>query len=239
MTTPGYFTDFCAFFGSEKCHDVAERAERGTITKEKAFEWFLNTFGEDKVAEAHQYASNLLQHPAPAQTPPPLPSSPPPPPATYTPPTPPLVHSDMAVKVKQMQQDKATQKPADITAPFVQPTVPNPPSEISNLCRLCVAPPTMGIFETVAQWYTHDTKALDKIHDLEDKIEREEINIEDAWTELLTDVDGSIDGVNKILGDLNRVIEVALNQAAQKKPALRKRFEQELQEMHGEEEAEE
>lgn len=233
MTAPGYFNNFCAFFGSEKCHDVAERAERGTITKEKAFEWFLNTFGEDKVAEAHQYASNLLQHPAP-HTP-----TPTPPPAVFTPTTPPLVHNDMGAKVKQLQQDKATQKPSEVTLPFVTPSVPNPPSSISNLCRLCVAPPTMGIFETVAQWYTHDTKALDKIHELEDKIEREEINIEDAWTELLTDVDGSIDGVNKILGDLNRVIEVALNQAAQKKPALRKRFEQELQEMQGDDEEQE
>lgn len=231
MTTEGYFGNFCSFFGSEKCHEVAEKAERGTITKEKAFEWFLNTFGEADVAKAHEYASNLLQH-REVITPVVPPSAPAPTPATSPPQMPPPVtQTDMAAKVKILQVEKAEDKPDEVVSPYEKSGVPAAPSTITDLCRICVTPPTMGIFETVAQWYTNDKKALEKIRGLEDKIEREEINIEDAWTELLTDVDGSIDGVNKILGDLNRVIEVALEQAAIKKPALKKRFEQELTEL--------
>jgi hypothetical protein len=68
-----------------------------------------------------------------------------------------------------------------------------------------------------------------------EKIEKEQINIEDAWTEILSEIPGSIESLNRILNDLNLVLKFALQKAAEKKPSLAPRFQKELAEMEAEE----
>ena len=219
-----YFTSFCSVLDDGECKDWMEKVESGEMTNEDVYAKLIEKHGDDKIANAHLHAAKAMEEqtkthiPGGVVTPQIAPQ--------------PIVRTDMAVKIKTLQEEKGDVKHSSIPG-AVNHRMPNPPSAIPDLCRICVAPVSIGIFSILESWHSND-KA--KIDDLMEKIEKEQINIEDAWTEILTEIPNSIESLNRILNDLNLVLKFALQKAGEKSPALKGRFDQELQEMEGEEE---
>lgn len=217
-----YFTSFCSVLNDGECRDMMQKVEEGSMSNEDVYAKLIEKHGDAEIARAHLHAAKEMERvdnvqPAPTATapPPPIPQ--------------PIVKTDMGAKVRILQEEKADVKPSILN----ENKMPNPPSEIPDLCRICVAPVTIGVFSVLESWHSNDKAKIDA---LMEKIEKEQINIEDAWTEILSEIPGSIDSLNRILNDLNLVLKFALQKAAEKKPALKGRFDQELAEMEGEEE---
>ena len=219
-----YFTSFCSVLDDGECKDMMQKVESGEMTNEDVYQRLIEKHGDDAIANAHLHAAKAMERvdtvqPSPVTAPPPhIPQ--------------PIVKTDMAVKIKTLQEEKADVKPSSILG-AENHRMPNPPSDIPDLCRVCVAPVSIGIFSVLEGWHTQDK---DKIDALMDQIEKEQIKIEDAYIEILTKIPNSVDSLNRILNDLNLVLQFALNKAGEKSPALKGRFDQELAEMQGEEE---
>ncbi len=219
-----YFTSFCSVLDDGECKDMMQKVEEGSMSNEEVYQKLIEKHGDAEIARAHLHAAKAMERvdtvqPAPATAPPPhIPQ--------------PIVKTDMAVKIKTLQEEKGEIPPSSMEKTY---KMPNPPSAIPDLCRICVAPVSIGVFSVLESWHSNDKAKIDA---LMEKIEKEQINIEDAWTEILSEIPGSIDSLNRILNDLNLVLKFALNKAGEKAPALKGRFDQELAEMEGEEEGE-
>ena len=217
-----YFTSFCSVLDDGECKDMMEAVDKGELTNEEVYEKLIEKHGDDKIANAHLHAAKAMERvdnvqPAPTATAPPphIPQ--------------PIVKTNMGAKVRILQEEKSEIPPSSIDATS---KMPNPPSAIPDLCRICVAPVSIGVFSVLESWHSNDKAKIDA---LMEKIEKEQINIEDAWTEILSEIPNSIDSLNRILNDLNLVLKFALNKAGEKAPALKGRFDQELAEMEEEE----
>ncbi len=134
---------------------------------------------------------------------------------------------EIAEKIKALQHEKADIPPKPEQQ---EHKLPAAPSSIDALCRICVTPVSIGIFSVLREWHVKEKGKIDSILD---RLEREEMQIEDAYVEILTEIDDSIDSLNRVLDDLNKVLEFSLNKAAEKKPELKERFMRELNEMQG------
>ena len=222
-----YFTSFCSVLNDGECRDMMEAVDKGELTNEEVYQKLIEKHGDSVIAAAHLSAAKAMEEQANSH----IPGGTLPP---QSPTVQPIVKTDMAVKIKTLQEEKSDVKPSYI-ADVENNKMPNPPSSIDNLCRVCIAPVSIGIFSILESWHTSDKAKIDA---LMEQIEKEQTNIEDIWVEILTEIPGSIDSLNRILNDLNLVLQFALNKAGEKSPRLKERFDQELAEMQGEEEGE-
>ena len=212
-----YFTSFCSVLDDGECKDMMQKVESGEMTNEDVYQKLIEKHGDDKITNAHLHAAKAMERvdtvqPAPVTAPPP--------------PIPPVGKTDMAVKIKTLQEEKADVKPSLLN----ENKMPNPPSAIDNLCRVCATPLVISTLEVLSQWYSGKDK--EKIREIEDRLEAETISLEDAFVEVFSDIKGSIDGVSRTLGDFNKVLELALIKTREKNPALQGKIDMELQEMH-------
>ena len=217
-----YFTSFCSVLDDGECRDMMQKVEEGSMSNEDVYAKLIEKHGDAEIARAHLHAAKEMERvdtvqPAPVTAPPP--------------PIPQPVKTNMGAKVRILQEEKGDVKPSILDEN--RGHIPNPPSAIDNLCRVCISPVSIGIFSILESWHTNDKAKIDA---LMEQIEKEQTNIEDIWVEILTEIPGSIDSLNRILNDLNLVLKFALNKAGEKSPRLKERFDQELAEMQGEEE---
>ena len=213
-----YFTSFCSVLNDGECKDMMQKVEEGSMSNEEVYEKLIEKHGDSAIANAHLHAAKAMERvdtvqPAPTATAPP-------------PPIPQPVKTNMGAKVRILQEEKADVKPSILN----ENKMPNPPSSIDNLCRVCATPLVISTLEVLSQWYSGKDK--EKIREIEDALEREEIKLEDAFVEVFSNIKGSIDGVSRTLGDFNKVLELALIKTREKNPALQGKIDTELQEMH-------
>ena len=109
--------------------------------------------------------------------------------------------------------------------------IPAAPSEIEDICRVCVTPPTIAILEVLKLWYSGDDAKF--IEDIVDKVGNEDILIEEALAQVFIKDKNSLDGIERTLQDFNKVLEEALRIAASKSPELKARFDREREELEG------
>jgi len=102
-------------------------------------------------------------------------------------------------------------------------------SSISDLCRICVTPGAIGDAAVLELWYSGDEQKL--IRELAQKLERQEITVEDFYSELFCKIPRVVEGLNRIYNDRNRVMEVAMELAIQKKPELAGELQPHLDEL--------
>ena len=219
-----YFTSFCSVLDDGECRDMMQKVETGEMSNEDVYQRLIEKHGDDKIANAHLAAAKAVEEQEKVHIPG----------GTVTPQSQtvqPIVKTDMGAKVRILQEEKGDVKPSMLDEN--RGHIPNPPSAIDNLCRVCISPVSIGIFSILESWHTEHKGKIDA---LMEQIEKEQTNIEDIWVEILTEIPGSIDSLNRILNDLNLVLKFALNKAGEKSPRLKERFDQELAEMQGEEE---
>jgi hypothetical protein len=161
-------------------------------------------------------------------------------------------------KVKQMQekregerrQEDAQTRTAEnerragkgISTPKAEPPpqktghIPAAPSNLDDVCKVCVTPPLMAILEVLKLWYSGEDAKF--IEDIVDKVGNEEILLEEALAQVFIKDQGSLDGIERTLQDFNNVLGEALRIAAEKSPELKARFDRERAELKAEDEGE-
>lgn len=265
--TEGFFKRFCNHFGnSEECKLKTEATEQGVTTQEELYEWLLNTYGEEEVAEAYAEATaEASAAPAPVPTPRgygrgipasstrPTPHSP-----TVTPKgageTQKVeVEAQIMKKVQELQKQKEAEKRAEenrvreaegLSQPKPLPPQPSganrmpaAPSNIEGICKMCVTPITIAIMEVLKLWFTGPDQ--DYIEEMVDKIGNEQIVVEEGLAKVLMKMPDSLDGIERSLEDFNTMMSEALRLAAAGSPELKERFDRERAELELESEAQE
>ena len=109
--------------------------------------------------------------------------------------------------------------------------IPAAPSNLEDVCRICVTPPTMAILEVLKLWYTGDDAKF--IEDIVDKVGSEDILLEEALAQVFIKDKNSLDGIERTLQDFNEVLAEALRIAASKSPELKAHFDRERAELEG------
>lgn len=109
--------------------------------------------------------------------------------------------------------------------------IPAAPSNLKDVCRVCVTPPTMAILEVLKLWYTGDDAKF--IEDIVDKVGSEDILLEEALAQVFIKDKDSLDGIERTLQDFNEVLAEALRIAASKSPELKALFDRERAELEG------
>lgn len=112
--------------------------------------------------------------------------------------------------------------------------IPAAPSNLEDVCRVCVTPPTMAILEVLKLWYTGEDAKF--IEDIVDRVGREDILLEEALAQVFIKDKNSLDGIERTLQDFNEVLAEALRIAASKSPELKAHFDRERAELEGGEE---
>lgn len=253
--TEGFFKKFCNHFGnSEECKLKTEETEQGVIAQEELYEWLLNTYGEEEVAQAYAEATAA---PTPtltprgygrgAQTPAQTPT-----PTSHSPAATPRdageaqrVEAQIMKKVQEMQKQKEAEKRAEgdrareaegLSQPKPLPPQPNgrnrmpaAPSNIEGICKMCVTPITIAIMEVLKLWFTGPNR--DYIEEMVDKIGNEQIVVEEGLAKVLMKMPDSLDGIERSLEDFNTMMSEALRIAAAGSPELKARFDRERAEL--------
>jgi len=214
-----FIRKFCdALNGGEQCRLLTEQAGRGEMTQEEYFAKMIELFGRDKVAKAFDEAMvkdrlETVVSPKPEE------------PKTESVETKPSTTEkkpeeelDKGVK-KKLGVDEATAKELREVEKELK-GAPRFKTSIKGACLPCIGEPASAILSVVALWYTGDDKA--KIRDLVKQMRNGEIYVEDAIKEVLK-MDGGQDCYNEVLKELNRITELAVDNALKEKPELAKK----------------
>jgi hypothetical protein len=140
-----YFTSFCSVLNDGECKDMMQKVEEGSMSNEEVYEKLIEKHGDSAIAAAHLSAAKAMEEQANSHIPG----------GTLPPQVPPVVKTNMAVKIKTLQEEKADVKPSYI-ADVENNKMPNPPSAIPDLCRICVAPVSIGVFSVLESWHSND-----------------------------------------------------------------------------------
>lgn len=205
---------FCSILGGdEECKKLTERAGRGEITQEEYYEQIINKYGREKVAEAMEKALiedkvTATEKKAPEK-------------AVAAPST------TKEVKVNKKEEEAAVGIASDEERKEMEKQIEtkgtNYKSSIKGLCLPCVGDPTVAILNVVKLWFVK--KDREKIEKEIEEIKKGSKNVEDGIKEVLK-MDGGQESFNKVLTDLNSVIDLATELALEEKPSLRKKKEE-------------
>ena len=201
-------------------HSLVERANRKEISNERFFGELIETFGEDKVAYATLEVlrgkgtgtpSPTLQQAPPAQPPTP-PAQPPvlqsPQSPAPQPPQPPAPAPAQAEEEEEEGEEKEEEKEKKKWR-----------SEKKGTCAACVASPLLGMLLVFEDWFLDEDKKF--IQELEKQLEHGTKSVEDVFTDIFLKFgQPGVDGLNRIVRDINVTIEEAKARALKEKPEL-------------------
>ena len=216
--SPQFIKKFCeALNGGDQCRLLTEQAGRGEMTQEEYFAKMIELFGRDKVAKAFDEAMvkdrlETVVSPKPEE---PKVESAKTKPSTEKKPDEEL---NKGVK-KKLGVDEATAKELREVEKELK-GAPRFKTSIKGACLPCIGEPASAILSVVALWYTGDDKS--KIRNLVKQMRNGEIYVEDAIKEVLK-MDGGQDCYNEVLKELNRITELAVDNALKEKPELAKK----------------
>jgi len=209
-----YFKEFCDALNCEECRREAKRVEKGTLNKEKFYEFVIEKHGEEKVRLAHERAISVVS----AERNKPKESKEK---RTTT------KKITVVPSAKEEKKEESCPTCGQVTEEEIKEVKKRgilgakAKTEFKEICRGCVAVMIDGLLTVMGSWYTGDNRK--KIEELSRKVERGEINLEDGLMEVLV-MDGGWDAVNRVLKDFNMVMEKALEKAVMKRPELRQAF---------------
>ena len=142
-----------------------------------------------------------------------------------------------ATQRRTAENEQRTEKGVSVPKPQPPPqkegNMPAAPSNLEDICRVCVTPPTMAILEVLKLWYTGDDVKF--IEEIVDKVGDESILLEEALAQVFIKDKSSLDGIERTLQDFNEVLAEALRIAASRSPELKAYFDRERAELEGEE----
>jgi len=200
-------------------HTLTEKANAHTISNEQYFGELITKFGETKVAQAV-----LLVMQEKKRTP------------TFSAPfLPAFSQKAAAEKLDQNQPfpQKSLAPPEQAGAAFSQKAEQQViaaqdkdklksdkgASEIKGVCGVCVGRPLLGMLLTLEEWFVG--KDREKIEELTQSLEHGTKSAEDVVVELYVAFgQGAVDGINRIIRDINAVLEEAKEKALKQKPEL-------------------
>ncbi len=208
--------------------DLTQKANAHKISNEQYFGELITKFGESKVAQAvllimqekkqqPPHASPIssasspsptasVYHREPASAPASAPASIPHPAEKILTPTP------ASSKVQQPQQTIAAQDKEKLKSD-------KSTSETGGVCGACVGRPLLGMLLTLEEWFVG--KDRDKIEGLVQSLEHGTKGAEEVVAELyIAFGQGAVDGINRIIRDLNVVLEEGKEKALEQKPEL-------------------
>jgi len=215
----GFVGKFCAALGGgEDCVAMSNRAAEGRISQDKYYEWAMDTYGREKVAEALEKAS--LETSLNAQI-------------TGVAAAPGVVapskesEPDASKKVLSAGQKKGSEPDAVVTIggrseveiinDELKRDMKRYKSAIPGICLPCVGEGWTAVLEVSKKWFTKNDAAI---------IEREIAllssgakNVEDCVSEILK-LKGADTAINTVLGDMSKVIEAAMEQRVRENPGL-------------------
>jgi hypothetical protein len=147
-------------------------------------------------------------------------------------------HNEAQRRINENEQraGKGISTPKAEPPPQTTGHIPAAPSNLDDVCKVCVTPPLMAILEVLKLWYTGDDAKF--IEDIVDRVGDEDILLEEALAQVFIKDQGSLDGIERTLQDFNNVLAEALRIAATKSPELKARFDRERAELKAEDEYE-
>ena len=188
-------------------HTLTEKANAHTISNEQYFGELITKFGETKVAQAvllvmqekKRIPTFSAEKPDQNQ---PFPQK------SLAPPE----QAGAAFSQKAEQQVIAAQDKDKLKSD-------KGASEIKGVCGVCVGRPLLGMLLTLEEWFVG--KDREKIEELTQSLEHGTKSAEDVVVELYVAFgQGAVDGINRIIRDINAVLEEAKEKALKQKPEL-------------------
>jgi len=201
-------------------HTLTEKANAHTISNEQYFGELITKFGETKVAQAVLLvmqekkriptfsAEKLDQNARATLSAAKLDQNQPFPQKSLAPPE----QAGAAFSQKAEQQVIAAQDKDKLKSD-------KGASEIKGVCGVCVGRPLLGMLLTLEEWFVG--KDREKIEELTQSLEHGTKSAEDVVVELYVAFgQGAVDGINRIIRDINAVLEEAKEKALKQKPEL-------------------
>ena len=188
-------------------HTLTEKANAHTISNEQYFGELITKFGETKVAQAVLLVMQEKKR-IPTFSAEKLDQNQPLPQKSLAPPE----QAGAAFSQKAEQQVIAAQDKDKLKSD-------KGASEIKGVCGVCVGRPLLGMLLTLEEWFVG--KDREKIEELTQSLEHGTKSAEDVVVELYVAFgQGAVDGINRIIRDINAVLEEAKEKALKQKPEL-------------------
>jgi len=188
-------------------HTLTEKANAHTISNEQYFGELITKFGETKVAQAVLLVMQEKKR-IPTFSAAKLDQNQPFPQKSLAPPE----QAGAAFSQKAEQQVIAAQDKDKLKSD-------KGASEIKGVCGVCVGRPLLGMLLTLEEWFVG--KDREKIEELTQSLEHGTKSAEDVVVELYVAFgQGAVDGINRIIRDINAVLEEAKEKALKQKPEL-------------------
>lgn len=188
-------------------HTLTEKANAHTISNEQYFGELITKFGETKVAQAVLLVMQEKKR-IPTFSAEKLDQNQPFPQKSLAPPE----QAGAAFSQKAEQQVIAAQDKDKLKSD-------KGASEIKGVCGVCVGRPLLGMLLTLEEWFVG--KDREKIEELTQSLEHGTKSAEDVVVELYVAFgQGAVDGINRIIRDINAVLEEAKEKALKQKPEL-------------------
>ena len=187
----------------ELVHGLVQKANTHEISNEQFFGELITRFGETKVAQA---VLAVIQEKEGRKT---TPTSETPAPASEQRQTDlPLAPPEKQAQAKPIDAEDKEKMKSDKAA-----------SDVKGVCGVCVGRPLLGMLLTLEEWFVG--KDRDRISELIQGLEYGTKSSEDIVSELYCALgQGAVDGINRIIRDINVVLEEGKDKAIKQKPEL-------------------